>query len=196
MDISTQKLYEQQMAVNATFQVNAVQTDSSPVSQSDASDKTDSFESTLASVLTKPVTSEYTASGALTADSSSGSAQSTSTTAAQTTAATDTTDSKSGKTQSTDSDSTSSDAKGTTETTTELVRQPDGSIYLKTTTKNADGTSTVTLTKISDGGAKAMENILGVNASDKLQDILNGKQNNTSAQTETGTSAVNAATGV
>lgn len=196
MDISTQKLYEQQMAVNATSQVNAVQTDSSPVSQSDASDKTDSFESTLASVLTKPVTSEYTASGALTADSSSGSAQSTSTTAAQTTAATDTTDSKSGKTQSTDSDSTSSDAKGTTETTTELVRQPDGSIYLKTTTKNADGTSTVTLTKISDGGANAMENILGVNASDKLQDILNGKQNNTSARTETGTSAVNAATGV
>lgn len=196
MDISTQKLYEQQMAVNATSLVNAVQADSSPVSQSDASDKTDSFESTLASVLTKPVTSEYTASGALTADSSSGSAQSTSTTAAQTTAATDTTDSKSGKTQSTDSDSTSSDAKGTTETTTELVRQPDGSIYLKTTTKNADGTSTVTLTKISDGGANAMENILGVNASDKLQDILNGKQNNTSARTETGTSAVNAATGV
>ena len=196
MDISTQKLYEQQMAVNATSLVNAVQADSSPVSQSDASDKTDSFESTLASVLTNPVTSEYTASGALTADSSSGSAQSTSTTAAQTTAATDTTDSKSGKTQSTDSDSTSSDAKGTTETTTELVRQPDGSIYLKTTTKNADGTSTVTLTKISDGGANAMENILGVNASDKLQDILNGKQNNTSARTETGTSAVNAATGV
>ena len=191
MDISTQKLYEQQMAVNATSLVNAVQADSSPVSQSDASDKADSFESTLASVLTKPVTSEYTASGALTADSSSGSAQSTSTTAA-----TDTIDSKFGKTQSTDSDSTSSDAKGTTETTTELVRQPDGSIYLKTTTKNADGTSTVTLTKISDGGANAMENILGVNASDKLQDILNGKQNNTSARTETGTSAVNAATGV
>ena len=191
MDISTQKLYEQQMAVNATSLVNAVQTDSSPVSQSDASDKTDSFESTLASVLTNPVTSEYTASGALTADSSSGSAQSTSTTAA-----TDTIDSKFGKTQSTDSDSTSSDAKGTTETTTELVRQPDGSIYLKTTTKNSDGTSTVKLTKISDGGANAMENILGVNASDKLQDILNGKQNNTSARTETGTSAVNAATGV
>ena len=41
-----------------------------------------------------------------------------------------------------------------------------------------------------------MENILGVNASVKLQDILNGKQNNTSARTETGTSAVNAATGV
>ena len=40
-----------------------------------------------------------------------------------------------------------------------------------------------------------MENILGVNASDKLQDILNGKQNSTSAQTETGTSAANAATG-
>ena len=195
MDISTQKLYEQQMAVNATSLVNAVQTDSSSVSQSDASDKTDSFESTLASVLTKPVTSEYTASGALTADSSSGSGQSISTTAADTTAATDTTDSTTGKTQSTQSDSSSSDSKGTTETTTELVRQPDGSIYLKTTTKNADGTSTVTLTKISDGGANAMENILGVNASDKLQDILNGKQNSTSAQTETGTSAANAATG-
>jgi hypothetical protein len=188
MDISSLKLYEQQMAVNATSLVNAAQTDSSSVSQSDSSGKTDSFESTLASVLTSPITSEYTASGALTADDSSASAQTISTTAtADTTGTASETDKTSG------SSGTSSGSKGTTETTTELVRQPDGSIYLKTTTKNADGTSTVTLTKISDGGANAAENILGVNASDKLQDILNGKQNNTSVQT--GTPAAGATTG-
>ena len=192
MDISSLKLYEQQMAVNATSLVNAVQTDSSSVSKSDSSGDTDSYDSTLASLLTKPVTSEYTASGALTADNSSNSAQ-TVTITVSTNSASDTTDSTGTTDEASGSGGTSSDSGSTTETTTELVRQPDGSIYLKTTTKTADGNSTVTLTKISDGGANAMENILGVNASDKLKSILNENQNNTSAQT--GTSATNAATG-
>ena len=67
-----------------------------------------------------------------------------------------------------------------------MIRQPDGSIYLKTTTTNSDGTSTVTLTKIADGGAGSMENILGVNANDKLSSILNNGQNSSGTSSAAG----------
>lgn len=68
---------------------------------------------------------------------------------------TDTEDSTTSETTSssaTTESSSSSDSSDSTEddTTTEIVRMPDGSIFLKTTTTDEDGNETVTMTKIMD----------------------------------------------
>lgn len=199
MDISSLKYYEQQMAINATSLVSGVQSTASKtgsVSGTDAvsgAGAADSFESTLAAALNTPVTSEYTASGTLTADAVSGTqttgaASQTASEASASAGTQSTYDAAQGTSQASGSSGSggSSSSSSDSDTTTEMIRQPDGSIYLKTTTTNSDGTSTVTLTKIADGGAGSMENILGVNANDKLSSILNNGQNSSGTSSAAG----------
>ena len=197
MDISSLKYYEQQMAINATSLVSGVQSTASKtgsVSGTDAVSGTgaaDSFESTLAAALNTPVTSEYTASGTLTADAVSGTqttgaASQTASQASVSAGTQGTSDATQGTSQASGSSGSGGSSSSDSDTTTEMIRQPDGSIYLKTTTTNSDGTSTVTLTKIADGGAGSMENILGVNANDKLSSILNNGQNSSGTSSAAG----------
>lgn len=197
MDISSLKYYEQQMAINATSLVSGVQSTASKtgsVSGTDAVSGTgaaDSFESTLAAALNTPVTSEYTASGTLTADAVSGTqttgaASQTASQASVSAGTQGTSDAAQGTSQASGSSGSGGSSSSDSDTTTEMIRQPDGSIYLKTTTTNSDGTSTVTLTKIADGGAGSMENILGVNANDKLSSILNNGQNSSGTSSAAG----------
>lgn len=197
MDISSLKYYEQQMAINATSLVSGVQSTASKtgsVSGTDAVSVTgaaDSFESTLAAALNTPVTSEYTASGTLTADAVSGTqttgaASQTASEASASAGTQSTSDAAQGTSQASGSSGSGGSSSSDSDTTTEMIRQPDGSIYLKTTTTNSDGTSTVTLTKIADGGAGSMENILGVNANDKLSSILNNGQNSSGTSSAAG----------
>lgn len=197
MDISSLKYYEQQMAINATSLVSGVQSTASKtgsVSGTDAVSGTgaaDSFESTLAAALNTPVTSEYTASGTLTADAVSGTqttgaASQTASEASASAGTQSTSDAAQGTSQASGSSGSGGSSSSDSDTTTEMIRQPDGSIYLKTTTTNSDGTSTVTLTKIADGGAGSMENILGVNANDKLSSILNNGQNSSGTSSAAG----------
>lgn len=197
MDISSLKYYEQQMAINATSLVSGVQNTASKtgsVSGTDAVSVTgaaDSFESTLAAALNTPVTSEYTASGTLTADAVSGTqttgaASQTASQASVSAGTQGTSDAAQGTSQASGSSGSGGSSSSDSDTTTEMIRQPDGSIYLKTTTTNSDGTSTVTLTKIADGGAGSMENILGVNANDKLSSILNNGQNSSGTSSAAG----------
>lgn len=197
MDISSLKYYEQQMAINATSLVSGVQSTASKtgsVSGTDAVSGTgaaDSFESTLAAALNTPVTSEYTASGTLTADAVSGTqttgaASQTASEASASAGTQSTYDAAQGTSQASGSSGSGGSSSSDSDTTTEMIRQPDGSIYLKTTTTNSDGTSTVTLTKIADGGAGSMENILGVNANDKLSSILNNGQNSSGTSSAAG----------
>ena len=197
MDISSLKYYEQQMAINATSLVSGVQSTASKtgsVSGTDAVSGTgaaDSFESTLAAALNTPVTSEYTASGTLTADAVSGTqttgaASQTASQASVSAGTQSTSDATQGTSQASGSSGSGGSSSSDSDTTTEMIRQPDGSIYLKTTTTNSDGTSTVTLTKIADGGAGSMENILGVNANDKLSSILNNGQNSSGTSSAAG----------
>lgn len=197
MDISSLKYYEQQMAINATSLVSGVQNTASKtgsVSGTDAVSVTgaaDSFESTLAAALNTPVTSEYTASGTLTADAVSGTqttgaASQTASEASASAGTQSTSDAAQGTSQASGSSGSGGSSSSDSDTTTEMIRQPDGSIYLKTTTTNSDGTSTVTLTKIADGGAGSMENILGVNANDKLSSILNNGQNSSGTSSAAG----------
>ncbi len=197
MDISSLKYYEQQMAINATSLVSGVQSTASKtgsVSGTDAVSGTgaaDSFESTLAAALNTPVTSEYTASGTLTADAVSGTqttgaASQTASEASASAGTQSTSDAAQGTSQASGSSGSGGSSSSDSDTTTEMIRQPDGSIYLKTTTTNSDGTSTVTLTKIADGGAGSMENILGVNANDKLSSILNNGQNSSGTTSAAG----------
>ena len=197
MDISSLKYYEQQMAINATSLVSGVQSTASKtgsVSGTDAVSGTgaaDSFESTLAAALNTPLTSEYTASGTLTADAVSGTqttgaASQTASEASASAGTQSTYDAAQGTSQASGSSGSGGSSSSDSDTTTEMIRQPDGSIYLKTTTTNSDGTSTVTLTKIADGGAGSMENILGVNANDKLSSILNNGQNSSGTSSATG----------
>ena len=196
MDISSLKYYEQQMAINATSLVSGVQSTASKtgsVSETDAvsaAGAADSFESTLAAALNTPLTSEYTASGTLTADAVSGTqttgaASQTASQASVSAGTQGTSDATQGTSQASGS-SGSGNSSSDSDTTTEMIRQPDGSIYLKTTTTNSDGTSTVTLTKIADGGAGSMENILGINANDKLSSILNNGQNSSGTASAAG----------
>ena len=197
MDISSLKYYEQQMAINATSLVSGVQSTASKtgsVSGTDAVSGTgaaDSFESTLAAALNTPVTSEYTASGTLPADAVSGTqttgaASQTASEASASAGTQSTSDAAQGTSQASGSSGSGGSSSSDSDTTTEMIRQPDGSIYLKTTTTNSDGTSTVTLTKIADGGAGSMENILGVNANDKLSSILNNGQNSSGTSSAAG----------
>mgnify|MGYP003605688663 CR=1 FL=1 len=197
MDISSLMYYEQQMAINATSLVSGVQSTASKtgsVSGTDAVSGTgaaDSFESTLAAALNTPVTSEYTASGTLTADAVSGTqttgaASQTASEASASAGTQSTSDAAQGTSQASGSSGSGGSSSSDSDTTTEMIRQPDGSIYLKTTTTNSDGTSTVTLTKIADGGAGSMENILGVNANDKLSSILNNGQNSSGTSSAAG----------
>ena len=197
MDISSLKYYEQQMAINATSLVSGVQSTASKtgsVSGTDAvsgAGAADSFESTLAAALNTPVTSEYTASGTLTADAVSGTqttgaASQTASQASVSAGTQSTSDATQGTSQASGSSGSGGSSSSDSDTTTEMIRQPDGSIYLKTTTTNSDGTSTVTLTKIADGGAGSMENILGVNANDKLSSILNNGQNSSGTSSAAG----------
>ena len=197
MDISSLKYYEQQMAINATSLVSGVQSTASKtgsVSGTDAvsaAGAADSFESTLAAALNTPVTSEYTASGTLTADAVSGTqttgaASQTASQASVSAGTQGTSDAAQGTSQASGSSGSGGSSSSDSDTTTEMIRQPDGSIYLKTTTTNSDGTSTVTLTKIADGGAGSMENILGVNANDKLSSILNNGQNSSGTSSAAG----------
>lgn len=197
MDISSLKYYEQQMAINATSLVSGVQSTASKtgsVSGTDAvsaAGAADSFESTLAAALNTPVTSEYTASGTLTADAVSGTqttgaASQTASEASASAGTQSTSDAAQGTSQASGSSGSGGSSSSDSDTTTEMIRQPDGSIYLKTTTTNSDGTSTVTLTKIADGGAGSMENILGVNANDKLSSILNNGQNSSGTSSAAG----------
>ena len=197
MDISSLKYYEQQMAINATSLVSGVQSTASKtgsVSGTDAVSGTgaaDSFESTLAAALNTPVTSEYIASGTLTADAVSGTqttgaASQTASEASASAGTQSTSDAAQGTSQASGSSGSGGSSSSDSDTTTEMIRQPDGSIYLKTTTTNSDGTSTVTLTKIADGGAGSMENILGVNANDKLSSILNNGQNSSGTSSAAG----------
>lgn len=197
MDISSLKYYEQQMAINATSLVSGVQSTASKtgsVSGTDAvsgAGAADSFESTLAAALNTPVTSEYTASGTLTADAVSGTqttgaASQTASEASASAGTQSTSDATQGTSQASGSSGSGGSSSSDSDTTTEMIRQPDGSIYLKTTTTNSDGTSTVTLTKIADGGAGSMENILGVNANDKLSSILNNGQNSSGTSSAAG----------
>ena len=197
MDISSLKYYEQQMAINATSLVSGVQSTASKtgsVSETDAvsaAGAADSFESTLAAALNTPVTSEYTASGTLTADAVSGTqttgaASQTASQASVSAGTQGTSDAAQGTSQASGSSGSGGSSSSDSDTTTEMIRQPDGSIYLKTTTTNSDGTSTVTLTKIADGGAGSMENILGVNANDKLSSILNNGQNSSGTSSAAG----------
>lgn len=197
MDISSLKYYEQQMAINATSLVSGVQSTASKtgsVSGTDAVSGTgaaDSFESTLAAALNTPLTSEYTASGTLTADAVSGTqttgaASQTASEASASAGTQSTYDAAQGTSQASGSSGSGGSSSSDSDTTTEMIRQPDGSIYLKTTTTNSDGTSTVTLTKIADGGAGSMENILGVNANDKLSSILNNGQNSSGTSSAAG----------
>lgn len=197
MDISSLKYYEQQMAINATSLVSGVQSTASKtgsVSGTDAvsgAGAADSFESTLAAALNTPLTSEYTASGTLTADAVSGTqttgaASQTASEASASAGTQSTSDAAQGTSQASGSSGSGGSSSSDSDTTTEMIRQPDGSIYLKTTTTNSDGTSTVTLTKIADGGAGSMENILGVNANDKLSSILNNGQNSSGTSSATG----------
>ena len=197
MDISSLKYYEQQMAINATSLVSGVQSTASKtgsVSGTDAVSGTgaaDSFESTLAAALNTPLTSEYTASGTLTADAVSGTqttgaASQTASEASASAGTQSTSDAAQGTSQASGSSGSGGSSSSDSDTTTEMIRQPDGSIYLKTTTTNSDGTSTVTLTKIADGGAGSMENILGVNANDKLSSILNNGQNSSGTSSAAG----------
>lgn len=197
MDISSLKYYEQQMAINATSLVSGVQNTASKtgsVSGTDAvsaAGAADSFESTLAAALNTPVTSEYTASGTLTADAVSGTqttgaASQTASEASASAGTQSTSDAAQGTSQASGSSGSGGSSSSDSDTTTEMIRQPDGSIYLKTTTTNSDGTSTVTLTKIADGGAGSMENILGVNANDKLSSILNNGQNSSGTSSAAG----------
>ena len=197
MDISSLKYYEQQMAINATSLVSGVQSTASKtgsVSGTDAVSGTgaaDSFESTLAAALNTPLTSEYTASGTLTADAVSGTqttgaASQTASQASVSAGTQSTSDATQGTSQASGSSGSGGSSSSDSDTTTEMIRQPDGSIYLKTTTTNSDGTSTVTLTKIADGGAGSMENILGVNANDKLSSILNNGQNSSGTSSAAG----------
>ena len=197
MDISSLKYYEQQMAINATSLVSGVQNTASKtgsVSGTDAvsgAGAADSFESTLAAALNTPLTSEYTASGTLTADAVSGTqttgaASQTASEASASAGTQSTSDAAQGTSQASGSSGSGGSSSSDSDTTTEMIRQPDGSIYLKTTTTNSDGTSTVTLTKIADGGAGSMENILGVNANDKLSSILNNGQNSSGTSSAAG----------
>ena len=197
MDISSLMYYEQQMAINATSLVSGVQSTASKtgsVSGTDAvsgAGAADSFESTLAAALNTPVTSEYTASGTLTADAVSGTqttgaASQTASQASVSAGTQGTSDATQGTSQASGSSGSGGSSSSDSDTTTEMIRQPDGSIYLKTTTTNSDGTSTVTLTKIADGGAGSMENILGVNANDKLSSILNNGQNSSGTSSAAG----------
>ena len=197
MDISSLKYYEQQMAINATSLVSGVQSTASKtgsVSGTDAvsgAGAADSFESTLAAALNTPLTSEYTASGTLTADAVSGTqttgaASQTASQASVSAGTQGTSDAAQGTSQASGSSGSGGSSSSDSDTTTEMIRQPDGSIYLKTTTTNSDGTSTVTLTKIADGGAGSMENILGVNANDKLSSILNNGQNSSGTSSAAG----------
>lgn len=197
MDISSLKYYEQQMAINATSLVSGVQSTASKtgsVSGTDAvsgAGAADSFESTLAAALNTPLTSEYTASGTLTADAVSGTqttgaASQTASEASASAGTQSTSDAAQGTSQASGSSGSGGSSSSDSDTTTEMIRQPDGSIYLKTTTTNSDGTSTVTLTKIADGGAGSMENILGVNANDKLSSILNNGQNSSGTSSAAG----------
>ena len=197
MDISSLMYYEQQMAINATSLVSGVQSTASKtgsVSGTDAvsgAGAADSFESTLAAALNTPVTSEYTASGTLTADAVSGTqttgaASQTASEASASAGTQSTSDATQGTSQASGSSGSGGSSSSDSDTTTEMIRQPDGSIYLKTTTTNSDGTSTVTLTKIADGGAGSMENILGVNANDKLSSILNNGQNSSGTSSAAG----------
>ena len=197
MDISSLKYYEQQMAINATSLVSGVQSTASKtgsVSGTDAvsgAGAADSFESTLAAALNTPLTSEYTASGTLTADAVSGTqttgaASQTASEASASAGTQSTYDAAQGTSQASGSSGSGGSSSSDSDTTTEMIRQPDGSIYLKTTTTNSDGTSTVTLTKIADGGAGSMENILGVNANDKLSSILNNGQNSSGTSSAAG----------
>ena len=197
MDISSLKYYEQQMAINATSLVSGVQSTASKtgsVSGTDAvsaAGAADSFESTLAAALNTPVTSEYTASGTLTADAVSGTqttgaASQTASQASVSAGTQGTSDATQGTSQASGSSGSGGSSSSDSDTTTEMIRQPDGSIYLQTTTTNSDGTSTVTLTKIADGGAGSMENILGVNANDKLSSILNNGQNSSGTSSAAG----------
>ena len=197
MDISSLKYYEQQMAINATSLVSGVQSTASKtgsVSGTDAVSGTgaaDSFESTLAAALNTPLTSEYTASGTLTADAVSGTqttgaASQTASEASASAGTQSTSDAAQGTSQASGYSGSGGSSSSDSDTTTEMIRQPDGSIYLKTTTTNSDGTSTVTLTKIADGGAGSMENILGVNANDKLSSILNNGQNSSGTSSAAG----------
>ena len=197
MDISSLKYYEQQMAINATSLVSGVQSTASKtgsVSGTDAvsaAGAADSFESTLAAALNTPLTSEYTASGTLTADAVSGTqttgaASQTASQASASAGTQSTSDAAQGTSQASGSSGSGGSSSSDSDTTTEMIRQPDGSIYLKTTTTNSDGTSTVTLTKIADGGAGSMENILGVNANDKLSSILNNGQNSSGTSSAAG----------
>ena len=197
MDISSLKYYEQQMAINATSLVSGVQSTASKtgsVSGTDAvsaAGAADSFESTLAAALNTPLTSEYTASGTLTADAVSGTqttgaASQTASQASVSAGTQSTSDATQGTSQASGSSGSGGSSSSDSDTTTEMIRQPDGSIYLKTTTTNSDGTSTVTLTKIADGGAGSMENILGVNANDKLSSILNNGQNSSGTSSAAG----------
>ena len=197
MDISSLKYYEQQMAINATSLVSGVQSTASKtgsVSGTDAVSGTgaaDSFESTLAAALNTPVTSEYTASGTLTADAVSGTqttgaASQTASEASASAGTQSTSDAAQGTSQASGSSGSGGSSSSDSDTTTEMIRQPDGSIYLKTTTTNSDGTTTVTQTKIADGGAGSMENILGVNANDKLSSILNNGQNSSGTSSAAG----------
>ena len=197
MDISSLMYYEQQMAINATSLVSGVQSTASKtgsVSGTDAvsgAGAADSFESTLAAALNTPVTSEYTASGTLTADAVSGTqttgaASQTASEASASAGTQSTSDAAQGTSQASGSSGSGGSSSSDSDTTTEMIRQPDGSIYLKTTTTNSDGTSTVTLTKIADGGAGSMENILGVNANDKLSSILNNGQNSSGTSSAAG----------
>ena len=197
MDISSLMYYEQQMAINATSLVSGVQSTASKtgsVSGTDAvsgAGAADSFESTLAAALNTPVTSEYTASGTLTADAVSGTqttgaASQTASEASASAGTQSTSDATQGTSQASGSSGSGGSSSSDSDTTTEMIRQPDGSIYLKTTTTNSDGTSTVTLTKSADGGAGSIENILGVNANDKLSSILNNGQNSSGTSSAAG----------
>lgn len=81
-----------------------------------------------------------------------GSSDTTSTESTGTEAVSATDESSESSSSGSGSDSDSDDT-----TTTEIITLADGSIYLKTTTTAEDGTETVTMTKVSDGGNGGME---------------------------------------
>ena len=124
------------MAINATSLVSGVQSTASKtgsVSGTDAvsgAGAADSFESTLAAALNTPLTSEYTASGTLTADAVSGTqttgaASQTASEASASAGTQSTSDAAQGTSQASGSSGSGGSSSSDSDTTTEMIRQPD-----------------------------------------------------------------------